>query len=256
MTNPIAPTAGIPTTSQNQPQPILVNRSAKIPRTNLRKRCRKTGRSRLPATNDTESSTQSPQFPRLRFTPDAWGEWLFLRDRGPTEIGAFGLSDRADPLRIVRLIVPRQYCTEISVRFDDESLADEFENLAEAGYSPLQFARVWLHTHPGDSATPSFVDEETFAKRFSDPDWAVMGILARSGASYARLCWNAVPQFEIELAVEVDFGGEFGGSRCDDWDNLYRERVIPERWFSHSLADEVADPWWIEAAERGSYEIF
>jgi proteasome lid subunit RPN8/RPN11 len=159
-------------------------------------------------------------------------------------------------LRIVRLIVPRQYCTEISVRFDDESLADEFENLAEAGYSPLQFARVWLHTHPGDSAHPSLLDEETFARKFSDPDWAVMGILARSGASYARLRWNAVPQFEIELAVEVDFEGEFGGSRRDDWDALYRERVIPERWFSYSPADEFMESWWIEAAERGGDEIF
>ncbi|MCA9099133.1 MAG: hypothetical protein KDA36_12140, partial [Planctomycetaceae bacterium] len=65
-----------------------------------------------------------------------------------------------------------------------------------------------MHTHPGDSATPSFVDEETFAGKFSDPDWAIMGILARSGATYARLRWNAFPGFEIELQMEVDYQGE------------------------------------------------
>lgn len=157
-------------------------------------------------------------------------------------------------MRIVRLIVPRQYCTEISVRFDDESLAEEFENLVEAGYAPRQFARIWLHTHPGDSPQPSGVDEETFFRKFGDPDWAVMGILARQGATYARLRWNAVPGFEIELPLEVDYRGEFSGSHGDDWSRQYQERVIPEVWPMLPMTVDSNDPWW-EWGEEVLHEI-
>ena len=38
--------------------------------------------------------------PSLRFSPYAWGKLLFLRDRGETEIGGFGLAAADDPLLI------------------------------------------------------------------------------------------------------------------------------------------------------------
>ena len=150
---------------------------------------------------------------------------------------------------MTRLIVPRQFCTSVSVRFDDGSLADEFEALVDQGYAPAQFARIWLHTHPGESPQPSGVDEETFAKKFSDPDWGIMGILARNGATYVRLRWNRPPQLEVELATEVDFHGPFGGSRIDDWKSQYRERVIPEATFSAWGTLGPDDPWWIGEGE-------
>ena len=46
---------------------------------------------------------------------------------------------------------------------------------------------------PDDCPSPSSVDEETFARVFGGCDWAVMFILARGGATYARLRFNTGP---------------------------------------------------------------
>ena len=48
-----------------------------------------------------------------------------------------------------------------SVSFDDEAVADLFDTQVDAGRKPEQFARVWLHSHPGDSPRPSNTDEES-----------------------------------------------------------------------------------------------
>ncbi len=45
-----------------------------------------------------------PRRPTLRFTPLAWAKLLFLRDRGPTEVGGFGLS-AADDLCSIEVVI-------------------------------------------------------------------------------------------------------------------------------------------------------
>ena len=86
--------------------------------------------------------------PTLRFTPTAWAKLLFLRDRGETEVGGFGISSPLDLLLIddVRLI--RQQCTSVTVAFDDQSVADFFDRQVDHGFRPEQFGRIWIHTHP------------------------------------------------------------------------------------------------------------
>ena len=57
----------------------------------------------------------------------------------------------------------------------------------EQGHHPEQFARLWIHTHPGSSPHPSGPDEDTFERVFGKCHWAVMFIMARTGQTYARL---------------------------------------------------------------------
>ena len=105
--------------------------------------------------------------PVLRFCPTAWAKLLFFRDRGQTEIGGFGLASADDLLRVEDFVTVKQQDTVASVSFDDEAVADLFETQVDAGCRPEQFARIWLHTHPGGSPEPSATDEETFrARRF------------------------------------------------------------------------------------------
>ena len=89
--------------------------------------------------------------PMLRFSPTAWAKLLYLRDRGPTEVGCFGISPPADRLLIDDVQLVRQSCTAVSVVFDDASAADFFDRQVDQGRHPQQFGRIWLHTHPGDS---------------------------------------------------------------------------------------------------------
>ena len=109
--------------------------------------------------------------------------------------------------------------------FDDAGVADHFDRQVDAGRSPEEFARIWLHTHPGHSPEPSPTDEQTFARVFGSCDWAVMGILARGGASYARLRFTAGPGGSIRIAVEVEFSVPFAASDEENWRAEYRRCV-------------------------------
>ena len=119
------------------------------------------------------------------------------------------------------VLVPQQ-TTPTFVAFDDEGVADHFDGQVDGGRSPEEFARIWLHTHPGDSPQPSPTDEHTFARVFGSCDWSVMGILARDGATYARLRFSAGPGGSMRVPVEVDFGLPFAASDETAWLAEYR----------------------------------
>src|SRR4051812_50201313 len=72
----------------------------------------------------------------LRFSPTAWAKLLFLRDAGDTEIGAFGISASDDLLFVEDVQLVTQNCTWIHVEFDDEAVANFFDNHVDAGRRP------------------------------------------------------------------------------------------------------------------------
>lgn len=123
----------------------------------------------------------------------------------------------------------RQYTTLVSVRFDDDAVADYFDRQVDLGRRPEQFARIWLHTHPGDSASPSHVDHVTFERVFGRCDWAVMFILARGGATFAQLRFNAGPGGALSLRTGVDYDLPFAGSDHEAWAAEFAACIEPER---------------------------
>jgi hypothetical protein len=164
----------------------------------------------------------------LRLTPYAWRKLLFLRDFGPTEVGGFGISAPDDLLLIEDIALVRQKCSPVRVKFDDQAVADHFDDYVDLDYTVEQFARIWVHTHPGDSASPSRTDEDTFARCFGNSDWAIMFILAQKGETYARLALNTGPGGELMLPVEIDFSRPFSGSEERDWEQEYLSSVTEE----------------------------
>lgn len=161
----------------------------------------------------------------LRFSPTAWAKLLFLRDLGPTEIGGFGISGADDLLHVADWQLVRQTCTSVSVLFDDEAVADFFDQQVDTGLALQRFSRLWIHTHPGACPQPSLTDEKTFSRVFGKMDWAVMFILAQGGATYARLSFNAGPRASIEVPVEVDFSKDFPASNFSAWRHDYEACV-------------------------------
>jgi len=163
--------------------------------------------------------------PVLRFSPTAWAKLLFLRDYGETEVGGFGISASDDLLFVEDVQLVKQDCSWAHVAFDDESVAEFFDAQVDAGRQPGQFARLWLHTHPGDCPQPSLTDEETFDRVFGRSDWAVMFILARQGQTYARLRFNVGPGGAIEIPVKVNYSRPFSGSDMEVWEQEYLANV-------------------------------
>ena len=184
--------------------------------------------------------------PTLRFTPYAWAKLVFLRDLGPTEVGGFGISAKDDLLLIEDIRLVRQRCSSVTVQFDDVAVADFFDEQVDRGLPPERFARVWIHTHPGNSAAPSGVDEETFVRSFGSSDWALMFILAQGGQTTARLRFHVGPGGDCELPVEVDFSGEFAAPNHTVWQAEYQHCVclpvppVSERWPRDR--DDVLEP--------------
>ena len=167
----------------------------------------------------------SPRSPSLRLNPTAWAKLLYLRDRGDTEVGGFGISAADDLLYVEDIQLVRQSCDTASVAFDDQSVADFFDRQVDAGLQPYQAGRIWTHTHPGSSPRPSQTDEETFARVFGHTDWAVMFILASDGQTYARLQFHVGPGGGMLIPVEVDYQHTFQASDHAAWTQEYAANV-------------------------------
>jgi proteasome lid subunit RPN8/RPN11 len=168
----------------------------------------------------------------LRFSPTAWAKLLYFRDKSDNEVGGFAITDPDDLLFIREFITVKQEVTPISVKFDDEAVANFFEDQVDLGRKPEQFARVWLHSHPGDSPEPSAIDEETFARVFGNCQWAVLFIVGRGNNTYARLCFNVGPGGHVLIPTEIDYSQDFGASDHELWDSEYTTNVKAIEWLT------------------------
>ena len=199
---------------------------------------------------DEQFTTCRPGRPRLRFTPYAWAKLVWFRDHGDTEIGGFGITPGDDLLLIEDFVPIRQRVTAVSVEFDDAAVADFFDQQVDAGRQPEQFARTWLHSHPGESAEPSFIDEQTFQRVFGRCDWAIMAIVGRGGQTYGRLRFGVGPTAEGKVHIEVDYGVPFAGSDHTAWKAEYEAKVHREALpFGFGPADHSGpfeDPRWLD----------
>jgi hypothetical protein len=80
--------------------------------------------------------------------------------------------------------------------------------------------------------------------------WAIMFILARGGATYARLKFNAGPGGEQVLPVEVDYGQDFSGTDQVAWQEEYQlcvqtaDSLIVDE--PTELDEHAIDPWELE----------
>ncbi len=175
---------------------------------------------------------QQRQRPSLRFSPTAWAKLVFLRDITDNEVGGFGITEVDDLLFVTDFALVKQKVTSVSVSFDDIAVADFFEDMVEAGRKPEQFARVWLHTHPGNSPQPSCTDESTFQRVFGSCDWSIMAIIAQDGSTYARLRFNAGPGGEVKIPICVDYSCDFNAADFEVWQQQYLANVIEDTIFN------------------------
>ncbi|WP_339748310.1 hypothetical protein [uncultured Rubinisphaera sp.] len=179
--------------------------------------------------------------PALKFSPTAWAKLIYLRDAGPTEVGGFGISSQYDLLYVEELVLLPQICTAVTVSFAEEAIADYFDQQIDRGLKPEQFARIWIHTHPGESPEPSPTDLDTMETSFGECDWAVMFILAREGKRYAELRWNRMQDSRMRIKTSIDYQQPFAGTDYATWQNEYDENVVDQsqNWTDLMEPDEL-----------------
>lgn len=166
----------------------------------------------------TQAATTHWTAPAMRFNAYAFSKYLYGRDAVDTEISFFGVTAENDPNLIIDLIIPPQECSSAYTEFDDGAISDLLEAMADLGYSPDRWSRVWLHTHPGASASPSGTDENTFRDDFL-AEFACMIILARGGELYCRQRFQLKNgmKFAAKTDCKVDWGAPFQASNHALW---------------------------------------
>lgn len=164
----------------------------------------------------------------LRFSPTAWAKLVYFRDQSENEVGGFGITPEDDLLYVQDFITVKQKVTFASVKFADEAVANYFEDQVDLGRKSQQFARIWLHTHPGDCPKPSMTDENTFQRVFDGCDFAIMCIIAQGNQSYAQVRFNVGPGGQILIPVQVDYSEPFEGSNHKAWHQEFKENVQEE----------------------------
>lgn len=193
---------------------------------------------------------------KLRFTPYAWAKMVYLRDKGDTEVSFFAITRSADLGLVIDLQMPKQIDSAAFTEFKEEELVDFFEDMVEQGFQPEEFARIWCHTHPGASASPSGQDEETFKKEFAAPNWAIMFILGKTDKPFenkfsitCRLKCKNHPELahvigshvSKDIPVEVDYGADSyavdSGARAA-WDAEYLEN-----WERRTYSGGYSNNW-------------
>ena len=176
--------------------------------------------------------------PALRFSPTAWAKLLHFRDKSDDEVGGFGVTEADDLLFVKEFVTVKQEVTCVSVKFDDSAVADFFDAQVDLGRKPEQFARIWLHTHPGDSPEPSGIDEETFERVFGNCQWAVMFVVAENNKTYSKLSFNVGPGGQVLIPTEIDYGEDFGASDRELWDTEYAANVKAIEWLPSGFGAE------------------
>jgi proteasome lid subunit RPN8/RPN11 len=191
--------------------------------------------------SDSRAEKNDSRKPALRFSPTAWAKLLYFRDKSGNEVGGLGITEPDDLLFVTEFVTVKQDVTAVSVKFDDEAVADFFDAQVDLGRKPEQFARIWLHSHPGSSPEPSITDEETFARVFGGCQWAVLFVVARNDKTYAKLGFNVGPGGQVLIPVAVDYGHDFGPSDHERWDAEYATNVRAAEWLtSRTVQEDVA----------------
>ena len=149
-------------------------------------------------------------------SPYAYAKMLWFCRKEKTEITGFGISPELDDLLYVAdfMTVPQE-CTSSSCDIDDKGLAEYFTACVKRKLEPVQFMRMWFHTHPGTMLTPSGTDTATMRKCFGDAAWQIMLIMTNDGKMSATL--EARPSLlkdvvlTSQAAASVYWGGCFSG---------------------------------------------
>lgn len=164
----------------------------------------------------------------LHFSPYAWAKLLHFRDKASNEVSGFGITKKDNPLYVEDFLTVEQEVTSATVAFDDEAIGEFYEKMAEKDYNPSQFGRIWIHTHPGFSASPSSTDTETFNRAFGASYWAILFVIGTNNTVYARLQYNFVPPLAVHIPVYIDYSEDFSGVSEEVktlWDEEYEANV-------------------------------
>lgn len=172
---------------------------------------------------------------QLKFKREVWDKLIYLRDKGNTEIGGYGISDPDDPFLITDFVMVKQDAGPATVDFDDEGLTDHLIEFADKDVEPWQCTRCWIHTHPGNSAHPSGTDEVTFRDMFGEMSWGIMFILAKDSSYTCRMICKSEP-VEVVFDLPVKVLPYETATEHPEWDAEYDDKLTRKTYATNTTS--------------------
>ncbi len=162
----------------------------------------------------------------LSITPDAGRKIKFWLDIAKGEFAGMGVcGDIKEPLRITDFMLLDQRAGGAHADLNDRALNDYFVDMVKAGLQPVQFGRIWFHTHPfgGGTPSPSGGDDSTFERAFGDCQWSVMLIFSDTYGAYAEFQLpEALPS---NYRLDVEYEEHVNPQERREWTKLFRAHV-------------------------------
>lgn len=179
------------------------------------------------------------------FSAYAWEKLRAVRDTDgqKTEVTCYAIcKDPENPYYIHDLMFPKQACGMAHVDIEMGDFEDKIDQLLDSEVEhPYQVNSIWIHTHPGSSATPSSKDMETFEEKKPDL-FFIMLIVSNTDEYTARM---KVKNSDTTLFLPVEVDGEYVPTEEDkkEWDSIYRECVnIADRSSTHPDSKFATSP--------------
>jgi proteasome lid subunit RPN8/RPN11 len=161
---------------------------------------------------------------KLQVSADAFAKLVRCRDTHDTEVGGWFVSDSLDNLLYVSdFQTVKQTVTTTTVEFDDDDMTDYISRMSEQEIWPAMCQKIWVHTHPGNSSSPSGTDWNTLnsmMEKIDVNDWVIMFILAMDNS------------YTCKLAYKTPFGNIFQDIKCEflsyyyeEWDEEFKKNI-------------------------------
>lgn len=129
----------------------------------------------------------------------AWFKMIVMRNAGHREMAGFGVTDSEDPFTIDDIFLVKHEADAGSFDFDPDAMnAFQVRMKDEFGLEPDQCMRIVVHTHPGQSATPSTVDWKNFGEELANQDWSIQLIFGKGNPD-----GQTTPEIDATLRVRT-----------------------------------------------------
>lgn len=169
--------------------------------------------------------------PSIVWSGTAWAKAKALCALATGEVSFYCITSPTDRTQIEDVWVPKQTTTAASY---ETCGIDEAQQMGDLCFRepeprvPENTIKIWCHTHPGNSATPSCTDWDTFEERFKDCEWGVMFILAKDGATSCHTSLVAGgKQYAIVTDVLIDWAK---GSEKEAIEKVLADKVAPQSY--------------------------
>ena len=180
-----------------------------------------------------------------KFSPTAYAKVVWLLRNVKDETAAMGIVDPNNKWRIIDIEIVEQESSACEVEL--LNLPDFALEMEQRGYDMEQCMRVWIHTHPGASCTPSNTDETTFDNLLSAYPYFGMIIFGRELDAYAKVGYRVGPPCNVEVKVKVDWDTNFVNVDFDQFKKDVEAKVKKKsydykKWWSKDDEDSYY-PW-------------